>query len=357
MTPAEQLAALRLIRTDSVGPVGFRHLLRRFGSAAAAVEALPDIARRNSAALTPFPRDAAEAEMEQVAALGARHLHLAQAAYPAQLAATPDAPPVLIVKGDMALAGRPMVAMVGARNASAAGRTLARGIAQDLGAAGFVIVSGMARGIDAAAHEGALPSGTIACIAGGIDIAYPPENHALQQAVGETGLLLAEQPPGIEPQARHFPRRNRLIVGLAEGVLVVEAAAGSGSLISARLAGDYGREVMAVPGHPADPRSHGGNRLLRDGAALVENAADVLAVLRPFASLPVAAPLREPVLPLLPDTPANDLMLFELLGAPVAVDELVRQSGLSAAMVMSMLADMELDGRIARHAGGRVSRA
>jgi DNA processing protein len=360
MTAADALARIRLIRTDGVGPVGYRQLVKRFGSAVAAVDALPDLGRRGGVALVPAEPAVAEAEIARVAAMGARHLFWRETDYPALLAATPDAPPVLVALGDVGLAQRRTVAVVGARNASAAGRALARDMAAELGAAGFAVASGMARGIDAAAHEGALATGTIACVAGGADVAYPPENEALQRAVAEQGLVLAEQPPGTEPLARHFPRRNRLIAGVSEGLVVVEAAEGSGSLITARIMGELGRDVMAVPGHPGDPRSRGGNRLIREGAALVEGAADVLAVLEPFA-VAAAGPIRvreraaEPIL-VAPADP--EAALVALLGAaPVAVDELVRQSGLGAAAVVSLLADFELEGRIVRHAGGRVALA
>lgn len=364
MTDAECLARLQLIRTDGIGPAGFRHLLRRFGSAVAAADALPDLAGRGGVAMQLADRSAMLAEIDAVAALGATHLHACDPAYPALMRQLPDAPPVLVALGDVALAARPTVAIVGARNASAAGRAMARDLAADLGAAGMVSVSGMARGIDGAAHLGALPHGTIACVAGGIDVVYPPEHAELQRRVAEQGLLLSEAAPGTQPTARHFPRRNRLIVGASQGVVVIEAAEGSGSLITARIAGDIGREVMAVPGHPADPRSKGGNRLLRDGAALVETALDVLAVLQPMGA---DAALRERAIRLdgaIAEPPSAraqadaDARFHELLGpAPVAVEELIRQSGLETALVVSMLADLELAGTITRHAGGRVSLA
>ncbi len=366
---AERLARLRLIRSDGVGPVGFGHLLRRFGSAIAAVEALPDLARRNGAATIAFALASAEAEMATVAAFGAHYVFLGEAAYPALLAQLHDAPPVLIVLGDIGLVGRPCVAIVGARNASAAGRGMARGLAEDLGRAGWVVASGMARGVDAAAHGGALVTGTVACIAGGIDVAYPPENAELQHEIAMHGLLVSEMPPATEPQARHFPRRNRLIAGVSRGVIVVEAALGSGSLITARMAGEAGREVMAVPGHPMDPRARGGNLLLKEGAVLVEDAGDVLAALDVFgrADRPVVSDspphsgLRES------STPASlqpaslqgvaDRITDLLSPVPVPVNDVVRLSGLDVAAVMAVLVDLELEGRLARHAGGRVSLA
>lgn len=358
---AERLARIRLARTEGVGPVGFARLLARFGSAGAATRALA--ARGRPLA----PEGLAEAEVEAAAAIGARHLFPDEPDYPPLLSALADPPPLLLACGDPALAARPVVAIVGARNASAAGRRLAHDLAAGLGAAGWVVASGLARGIDSAGHEGALATGTLACVAGGPDIAYPPENAALQSAIARDGLLLAELPPGTEPQARHFPRRNRLIAGVARGVVVIEAAPGSGSLITARLAAEAGREVMAIPGHPADPRSRGGNGLIRDGATLVETAADVLAALAPFALAQApamsvahmprpAAPPRVAAAPLA--AAAGGGTLLELLTVEgVAIDELVRASGRSANRVQAELADLELDGAVVRLPGGRIAAA
>ena len=365
---AEQVARLQLIRSDGVGPVGFRHLLARFGGAADAVAALPDLARRNGVASVGFSRAAADTEFGRAADIGARHVFLGEADYPALLAELHDAPPVVIVLGDTALGNRPGVAIVGARNASAAGRGLARGLAEDMGRAGWVVVSGMARGVDAAAHTGALATGTIACIAGGIDVAYPPENAELQHDVAMRGLVVSEMPPGTEPQARHFPRRNRLIAGISRGVVVVEAALGSGSLITARMAGEAGREVMAVPGHPADPRARGGNLLLKEGAELVEDAGDVIAVLGAFGACREAGPqvlsrygnaAARPRVEPGEMAASNVLHVVEALlsSVPVQVDEVVRLSGFDVASVMTVLVDLELDGRLRRHAGGRVALA
>lgn len=364
--PEERLARLRLARTEGVGPVSFRRLVDRFGSGVRAAAALPDLWRREGRALAPAAL--AEDEMAAAERAGARHVFAGEPDFPPLLAELADAPPVLLVRGKLALARGALVGIVGARNASAAGRTLAARLAADLGAAGFVIVSGMARGIDAAAHEAAVATGTIACLAGGPDVAYPPENAALQEAVAEAGLLVSEMPPGTEPQARHFPRRNRLIAGLAEGLVVIEAALGSGSLITARLAGEAGREVMAVPGHPLDPRARGGNGLLKAGATLVEEAADVLAALRPFAlagagvgeapaqqgTEPAEGPDHEP--DLAPDDAAARIAAL-LSPVPVAVDALVRASGLPAAEVAAILTELELGGRLVRHSGGRVASA
>jgi DNA processing protein len=354
---AERLARLRLARTEGVGPVGFAQLLARHGSAGAAIEVLQDMRK-------PVAEAAAVAdELADAALRGARHLILGDADYPPLLAELKDPPPVLLALGDAGLAARPVVAMVGARNASAAGRGLAREMAAALGAAGWVVASGMARGIDAAAHQGALPTGTIACVAGGVDVAYPPENAGLQADVTAGGLVLGELPPGTEPQARHFPRRNRLIAGVARGVVVVEAAPGSGSLITARLSAEAGREVMAVPGHPLDPRSKGGNGLIRDGAVLVESAEDVLAVLSPFSvTRPVPprrpVPARRPVAPAAKAVTTEGIEFLDLLSlSGVTMDELVRASGLSAAEVQARLTDLEMDGMIVRLSGGRVARA
>jgi DNA processing protein len=261
--PGDAFDRLRLIRTSGVGPVTYRHLLQRFGGARAALDALPDLARRGGGrAGAPADPKATAQEIEAVARLGARHLFLGDPAYPPLLAQLDDAPPALTMRGALPPYGRPVVAMVGARNASAAACRFARGLAYELAAEGAIVVSGLARGIDTAAHMGAGAS-TVAVIAGGIDVAYPPENAALQERIAQEGLLLAEMPPGTEPRARHFPYRNRIIAGLAQGTIVVEAAPKSGSLITARLANELGREVMAVPGSPLDPRAQGCNSLIK----------------------------------------------------------------------------------------------
>ncbi len=358
-TAADEVAArLRLIRTPSIGPVSYRQLLARFGSAAAALDALPELARRGGGRVPEPPSTAAiERERQLIEKLGARLLFLGDSDYPALLAEIDNAPAVLTVRGDLSLVTRTPVAMVGARNASAAACRFARTLAHDLAAERASVVSGLARGIDTAAHEGA-GHATIAVIAGGIDVAYPPENAALQERIAQEALLIAEMPPGTEPRARHFPHRNRIIAGLALGTLVVEAAPRSGSLITARLAGEQGREVMAVPGHPSDPRAQGCNTLIRDGATLVQNAADVLEQLRPIdARAAVRAPARGWGAP--PPADASDAerqRIDSLLGpVPVAVDELVRQSGCAPAVVQMVLLEIELAGRLERHAGGRVS--
>jgi DNA processing protein len=363
MADAAAVARLRLIRTAQIGPVTYRQLVSRFGDAAAAIEALPGLAQRGGGR-APTVADAAIAERElaQIARMGGRHLFIGDAAYPALLAELDDAPPALTVRGDLALFGRTAVAMVGARNASAAACRFARQIAYELAEQGIAVVSGLARGIDTAAHAGAVGQqstggGTIGVIAGGLDVVYPPENAALQERIASDGLLIAEQPPGTEPRARHFPYRNRIIAGLSVGTVVVEAAPRSGSLITARLAGEAGREVMAVPGSPLDPRAQGCNGLIRDGAVLVQSAADVLETVRPIDTRMVrsgASRFDGPPPEDASDTERRDVVT--LLGpVPVGVDELIRQSGMAPAIVQTVLLELELAGRLERHAGGRVS--
>ena len=356
----EAFARIRLLRSPNIGPVSYRQLLRRFGSAAAALTALPDLAARGGSPYRAATPERVSAEIAAARAAGARYLFHDAADYPAALAALDTAPPILLWRGDLALGAKPAVAIVGARNASAAAVKLARQFAGELAEAGFVVVSGLARGIDGAAHQAALNGGTIGVIASGIDIAYPPEHADLQEAIATQGLLLTEQPPGIEPLARHFPARNRIIAGLAVGTLVVEAAPKSGSLITARLAGEAGREVMAVPGSPLEPRSQGCNQLIREGAVLVQSAADVIELISGFDGQPRSTFREHPAeFELLPDdlghSPADVASL--LTTAPVAVDELIRQSGEGTAAVQLALLELELAGRLVRHAGGRVSRS
>ena len=355
----DHVARLRLIRSEQIGPITYFHLLARFGSAQAALDAIPDLAARGGGRVPRLAsRDQVEREAGLVERLGARYLFLGEAPYPPLLAEIETAPPALIVQGDVALLGRPAVALVGARNASAAACRFARHLAHDLGTAGTVIVSGLARGIDTAAHDGSLDTGTAAVIAGGIDIFYPPENEARQRAIAERGLLVAEQPPGTEPRARHFPYRNRIIAGLAQGTVVVEAAPRSGSLITARQAAECGREVMAVPGSPLDPRAQGCNLLIREGATLVQTAEDVLEAIRPIHPGIVRQPPPN-YGPAAADAEEDERRTVgELLGpTPVAVDEIIRQSGLSAPVVQTVLLELELAGRLERHAGGKVSAA
>lgn len=351
-------AKLRLVRTPGIGPVTYRQLLARFGDAQGAIAALPMLAARGGGR-PPVIADptAIEREMARTHALGARYLFIGDADYPPLLAELDNAPVAMTVRGHVALAARPCVAMVGARNASAAACRFARALGRELADAGATVVSGLARGIDTAAHQGALEGGTIGVIASGIDVAFPPENARLQGQVAIDGLLIAEQPPGTEPRARHFPYRNRIIAGLAQGTVVVEAVQKSGSLITARLAGEAGREVMAVPGSPLDPRSQGCNLLIREGATLVQSAADILEQVRPIDARAVRSPAMGYDGP--PPDDASDRerrTIVELLGpVGVAVDELIRQSGLAPAVVQMVLLELELAGRLERHAGGRVS--
>ncbi|MFM5917104.1 MAG: DNA-processing protein DprA [Novosphingobium sp.] len=355
----EAFARIRLLRSPNVGPVSFRQLLRRFGDAGAAIAALPDLVSRKGGTYQVASPDRVSAEIAAARSAGARYLFHDDPAYPPLLGDLDTAPPILTYRGDPALASRPSVAIVGARNASAAAVKLARQFAGELAEAGFVVVSGLARGIDGAAHQASLPA-TIGVIASGIDVAYPPEHADLQEAVATQGLLLAEQPPGTDPLARHFPARNRIIAGLAAGTLVVEAAPKSGSLITARLAAEAGREVMAVPGSPLEARAQGCNQLIREGAVLVQSAADVIELLSGFDGQPRST-FRESAAGFealpddLDDSPPDIAAL--LTTAPVPVDELIRQSGASGAAVQLALLEMELGGTLVRHAGGRVSRA
>jgi DNA processing protein len=304
-----------------------------------------------------WERAEAEREIGRVEKLGARFLTLGQGLYPRLLAELEDAPPLLVARGNLNLLDRMAVAIVGARNASAAACRFARGLAHDLGQHDLAVVSGLARGIDSAAHDGALESGTIGVIAGGIDIFYPPENEQRQRAMFERGLVLAEMPPGTEPRARHFPYRNRIIAGISAGTVVVEAAPRSGSLITARLAAEAGREVMAVPGSPLDPRAQGCNQLIRDGATLVQNANDIIEELRPMEARVRSVPSSYRVEPELVNGDENALGLIEeLLGpSPVPVDEIIRLSGATSGAVQMALLELDLAGRLDRHAGGKVS--
>lgn len=362
LSQEEAFARIRLLRSPNVGPVSYAQLLVRFDTAAAALTALPDLAGRGGTAYRPAPERRVEEEIAATRRAGGRYLFHDSPDYPALLRELDSAPPILIARGDPALAGKTAVAIVGARNASAAAVKLARDFGTALAEAGLAVVSGLARGIDGAAHRGALAAGgggTIGVIASGIDVSYPPEHRDLQEEIAADGLLLAEQPAGTEPLARHFPARNRIIAGLAAGTLVVEAAPKSGSLITARLAGEAGREVMAIPGSPLDSRSHGCNQLIRDGAILVQSPEDVIELVSGFAGTPRSS-FREvaPVYAeaeLIGSEPAEIGGLLSL--APVAVDEVIRQSGESAASVQLALLELELAGRLVRHSGGRVSLA
>ena len=353
----DQFDRLRLIRSPNIGPVSYRQLLAQYGSAKAALEALPDLVLRGGGKGAEIASPAAiEREMKSVAALGANYLFLDDADYPALLAHIDNAPPVVTYQGNLGLLKQSTVALVGARNASAGACRFARQLSHELGQQGFGVISGLARGIDTAAHIGSIDTGTIAVIAGGVDVVYPPENRELHFAIAERGLLIAEQPPGIEPRARHFPYRNRIIAGLAMGTVVVEAAPKSGSLITARLAAEAGREVMAIPGSPLDPRSHGCNQLIREGATLVQNATEIAELLRPLdfrmKSIPVPAPANAK-----PEEggSADRQAVIDLMSMTyVSVDELVRQSGSSQSVVQMVLLEIELAGKLERGAGGKV---
>ncbi len=361
LNPQERLDWLRLIRSDNVGPITFYHLMRHYGSAAAALAALPDLARRGGRRqFKPFPRAEAERELAQLAKLGARLVAWGEPDYPPLLAEIEDAPPLVTLRGRAALLARPAIGIVGARNASAAGQRFAREIAWDLGRHGFLVVSGLARGIDAAAHGGALESGTAAMVAGGVDIVYPAENRGLYDEIAERGVVVAEMPLGLVPQARHFPRRNRLISGMAAGVLVVEAALKSGSLITARMAADQGREVFAVPGSPLDPRCRGANDLIRNGAALVESADDILAALAPEAPRPLSEDRRrfnQGQAAAFEVEAETVLSRVEAALGPTAVpiDDVMRATRLEPAAVAFALLELELAGRLERHSGNRVA--
>lgn len=348
---------VRLLRTPGIGPVTFRQLIMRFGTPRAALAAVPDLARRGGGKAPALAtREQAEREISTVEKFGARFLAIGQGLYPRLLAELEDAPPLLIAKGNLNLLDRQAVAIVGARNASAAACRFARGLAHDLGQNDLLVVSGLARGIDSAAHDGAMESGTIAVIAGGIDVFYPPENEERQETLYERGLVLAEMPPGTEPRARHFPYRNRIIAGMSSGTVVVEAAPRSGSLITARLAAEAGREVMAVPGSPLDPRAQGCNQLIRDGATLVQTAADVVEAIRPFENRVRAAPTSYEPEPARMNGDDALGLVEELLGpSPVQVDEIIRLSGASSGAVQMALLELDLAGRLDRHAGNKVS--
>ncbi len=325
MTDDERLAHLRLIRSESIGTKTYWDLLNRYGSAREAIAALPALARSSGKPRALISLDEAKREIDALRAAGGEVIVCGEPAYPSTLAAVDAPPPVLSVRGSLDVLRREMIAIVGARNASALGARFAREMAAELGAAGFTIASGLARGIDTAAHRGSLATGTCAVMAGGVDIVYPPENKALYEEIVATGVVVSEMPFGLQPIAQHFPRRNRIISGLARGVVVVEAAENSGSLITARLAGEQGRDVFAVPGSPLDPRAKGTNGLLRQGAVLTECAEDVLTALRP--------------------------MLERSPGAPVKAIQI----GASPATVAAALLDLEFEGRLTRHPGQKVA--
>lgn len=360
----ERRAWLRLARTETIGPATFASLVGRYATAREALEAAPHLARRGGTDNLRIPSEAdVQAEMDALSRLGGRLVASVEPEFPSGLAALDPPPAVVSVLGNLALFERDMVGVVGARNASALGIKFATRLAADLGAAGLVIASGMARGIDHAAHTGALDTGTVAVLAGGVDTVYPPEHKALYDQLRDRGALVSEMPFGMAPLSRHFPRRNRLISGLSRGVVVIEAAERSGSLITANYALEQGREVFAVPGSPLDPRAKGANRLIREGATLTEGADDVLAVLRPI----LGHSFREPQEAGTPLRAGDEAILAheadrvrtlieEKLGpAPVEVDELIRQCGAPPAAILTVLLELELAGRVQRQPGNRVS--
>lgn len=360
----EKLDWLRLSRTEHVGPVTFYRLIEAYGSASEALNALPELARRGGRK-NPLKAPAIsqiEKEYEILRKTGGDIIIAAEDTYPSALAATDDAPPVISVLGNTELMKKPCIAMVGARNASLNGRKFAEKLARDLGEHGQTVVSGLARGIDTAAHAGSLQTGTIAVVAGGIDVVYPEENKDLYKEITECGLVIAESPLGQQPFAQSFPRRNRIVSGLSKGVIVVEATFKSGSLITARLAGEQGRDVFAVPGHPFDPRAQGPNHLIRDGATLVRSAEDVLEALTSFSGHVLREPantenvfsgtaLKESEVP----QNAQENILEHLSFTPLAVDELIRACHLTIPVVQTILLELELAGRVKRHPGGRIS--
>lgn len=355
---ADRRAWLRLARTENVGPVTFRDLIRRFGDAAEALAALPELARRGGrVAGVRVPTEAEiEAELRAGEALGARLLLAAEADFPRTLCAVDPPPPVLWARGELAMLDGPCVAVVGARVASAAGQRFARGLAADLGAAGQVVVSGLARGIDGAAHEGALATGTVAVLAGGVDDVYPPEHTHLYERILQAGCIVSENQPGRSATARDFPRRNRIISGLSRAVVVVEAELRSGSLITARLAAEQGREVLAVPGSPLDPRAKGTNDLIRQGAAICEGAEDVLRALDTLPGLcePDVDPYRPEAAEGEPDAALRDRIAELLSPTPVSRDELVRATGAPPSAVFAAFVELTLAGRAEMLPGGMV---
>ncbi len=369
VTEKERRDRVRLMRSARIGPIIYRQLMDRFGHASAAIAAIPELVRRGGSRrpMTLLAEGAADQELEHLAAMGAHLVTYGEPGYPHALMAIDDAPPGLSILGDPKLIARDTIAIVGARNASAPGLILAREMATELGRAGFVVASGLARGIDRAVHEGAIEGGTVAVMAGGVDIVYPHQNRDVYDKIRETGAVVSEMPLGTKPTARHFPPRNRIVSGLSLGVVVVEAAQRSGSLITARLAGEQGREVMCVPGSPRDPRSQGPNKLIRDGALLVRNGDDVVEALRPMiggaaeqAGYYVEDETEQSEIFVDFDGPeiteARERVVQFLSPTGVMVDELLRECQMSPAIVHAVLLELELAGRLERQPGGRVAR-
>lgn len=369
----QRLACLRLIRSENVGPVTFRELINHFGGATAALEGLPALARRSSRSrpIRICPREVAEAELEAARRFGAAPLFTIEPGYPAALAHIQVPPPMLYVKGQSRYLNAPIVAIVGARNGSAAGMKLTRHFASELGKAGFVVASGMARGIDSAAHDATLETGTVAVLAGGLDFVYPPENADLYERIGKDGCLVTEQPPGFQPRAQDFPRRNRIISGVSLGVVVMEAARRSGSLITARSANEQGRLVLAVPGHPLDPRAEGTNDLIKQGATMAVAAEDIIGAFlplvpsgqalaeagpeRPVPGDPDPAPAVAVPGPIVTGADALALVRSVLGPAPIDLDEVVRASGASVQQVRAALLELSLSGEVEHHGQQLVS--
>lgn len=364
LTHDERVSWLRLIRSENVGPITFFQLLSRFGTASKSLEALPDLARKGGRKkpIRIFPPRLARKELDSLQDFGADLIAACEPAYPARLRMIADPPPVIAIRGHRHLLERDMLAIVGARNASAVAMRLTEKIARELCEAEIVITSGLARGIDTSAHKAALHAGTVAVVGGGIDYFYPRENTELQNSIFNQGCVVAEQPIGTVPQARHFPRRNRIISGMSLGVLIVEASPKSGSLITARMALEQGRDVFAVPGSPVDPRSRGTNNLIRNGAVLVESASDILEILQMSAHRPLEEPDQPPLpfhQPTFPDEQelanARPQIIDLLSPTPVEIDELIRLTETPPAIVLTILLELELAGRIERHFGNRVS--
>lgn len=360
----EKMSWLRLSRTENIGPVTFYRLIEAYGSASKAIDALPDLAKRGGRAkpLIAAPLTQVEREYQAIKKFGGDIICAAETDYPVSLAAIDDAPPVVTYTGNIALLKKSCVGIVGSRNASLNGRKFTEKLAHDLGTAGATVISGLARGIDTAAHAGSLDTGAVAVLGGGLDIIYPPENKDLYAQIRERGLIIAESPFGQQPFAQSFPRRNRIISGLSQGVVIVEATFKSGSLITARMAGEQGRDVFAVPGHPLDPRAEGPNALIRDGAVLIRNAGDVLESLSTFqsGSLQDSASQKYEPLNIQPvDNQTLDRVRDEVMSClshtPVSVDEIIRSAALPAAAVQIVILEMELAGRVQRLPGHRIS--
>ena len=368
LTDRQRLAWLRLIRSDNVGPATFRDLINHFGSAETALEALPELSRRGGSTrpVRVATREEALSELDFASRFGARFIGIGEPDYPNALRQIEGAPPLLAVKGNGAILHQPAIGIVGARNCSVAGAKFAGMIARDVGRAGYTIVSGFARGIDTAAHRASLETGTVAVLAGGLDKPYPPENEPLiAEFLGANGLLLAEMPFGWEPRARDFPRRNRLIAGMSLGLVVTEAAARSGSLITARYAANFGRLVFAVPGSPLDPRSEGANNLIKDGATLITGAADLIEAMAPLTRMDLFSPqqISEPIIEderemaIPPSENDRDAIVTALGPSPIEIDELIRHTGLPAQSIYLVLLELDLAGRLYRHPGGLISLA